>query len=778
MHRDILRHDGTDEWGGEIMDLVDPTLLAAGTTITLPIGRSTVMPSMDFETYSEAGFYVDSAGKVRGAGSGGKGGLPVVGTPVYATHPSTRVLCLYYDLKDGRGRRQWLPGQPSPDDLLRHIADGGHIEAFNVTFEYWVWNAVCCRMFGWPPLPIEQCHCVMAQSRRHSLPGALGRVASVLGTVDKDKAGSQLLQKLSRPHSPTKKRPDYRWTPLTAPEDFANLYAYCDRDVESEDHVAARIPDLTDYERRTWLTDQRINARGVQVDTEALDAALDVLEQATRRYTLELVQITQGAVGTVSEVAKLLQWCNERGAALPDVQADTIKGALARTDLTPEVRRALEIRRSLGSANIKKLKSLKLQVSPDGRLRDQYMYCGADRTGRWSAGGVQLQNLTSKGPKSSSCPDCGGIFGAHHTICPRCPIGNVEERPEWTVEAVEYALGDIKTRDLDRVIHMWGEPVDVLCGCLRGLFTAPPGRDLICCDFSAIEAVAAACLSRCQWRIDVFSTHGKIYEMSASKISGVPFDEMMQYKQEHGMDHPLRKKLGKVAELASGYGGWVNAWLAFGADAFMSEHEIKEGILGWRDSSPEIVEMWGGQFRQTGPRLSDGHPELYGLEGAVVAAILNPKRCFSYIDITYAVVDDTLYCRLPSGRFLHYHRPALIEQPGKWGRPNSYRITFEGYNSNAQKGPVGWCVMDTFGGRLFENVVQAVSADIQAEALCRLEENGYPVVMHTHDEATVEMPVGFGSLGEMRDIMTVRPSWASWWPLRGAGWRHKRYQKD
>lgn len=766
--------------------VVDASELRLGTRIDTAMGQSEVLPSMDFETYSEAGFAIGET--VKGTGAGGKSGLPVVGTPVYAEHPSTEVLCLYYNMKDGKGIQAWMPGAPTPVDLLAHITNGGLVEAWNATFEWYIWNMVCTRRYGWPPLPLDQCRCAMAKSRRHSLPGSLDMAARVLGTPQKDKAGKNLLQKLSRPHTPTKNRAEHRWTPATAWEDFVALYDYCRLDVIAEDNAAAHIPDLTPYELSTWQADQTINARGVQVDVDALDAALSILDQAERKYTLELAQLTQGAVGSVSEVAKFVEWTAAQGYAMPDMQKDTVETHLKRSDVPANVRRALEIRATLGAANVKKLRTLKLQVSSDGRLRDQYKYCGADRTGRWAAGGVQLQNITAKGPATCMCEGCGQIFGQTGSDigCPRCGSWMYHELPEWTIEAVEQALFDIVhacrpfTNDfgpLNYIERIWGDPIALLCGCLRGLFMAKDGHKLVCCDFSAIEAVAAACLSRCQWRIDVFSTPGAcIYTQSASKITGTPLYLYEQYKLEHNSHHPDRKKVGKIAELASGYGGWVNAWKAFGAS--MSDEEIKAAVLAWRDASPEIVEMWGGQYRWCGPGKWDYRPELFGLEGAVIQAILNPGKCFSHIDITYGVRDDILFCRLPSGRFLHYHRPQLKEGTDKLDRGPCYRITFEGYNSNSAKGPIGWHRMDTFGGRLFENIVQAVSADIQGEAIKRLEAKGYPVVMHTHDEATAEIPEGFGSVEEMAAIMSERPSWAAWWPLKAAGWQHKRYQKD
>ena len=257
---------------------VDLDHVPHGVYIRAGMTGSTVRPSLDFETYSESGFTVDPVLKtVKGQGPQGKGGLPVVGTPAYAEHPSTEVLCLYYDLKDGKGRRGFIPGLTAdPVDLLEYVARGGWTEAFNFTFEFWIWNMVCVRRYGWPPLQLEQGVCVMSRARRHSIAGPLATVANVIGGVQKDKEGKALIQKLCRPHKPTKQRPEFRWLPWTAPESFGALYRYCDGDVAAEDYVAAHLPDLTDYERATWLADQRINVRGVQVDVEALDACLAI----------------------------------------------------------------------------------------------------------------------------------------------------------------------------------------------------------------------------------------------------------------------------------------------------------------------------------------------------------------------------------------------------------------------------------------------------------------------------------------------------------------------
>lgn len=760
---------------------VDPTRLPAGTRITTTFGHSEILASLDFETYSEAGYVLEPSGRVRGVGSQGKGGLPVVGVPIYATHPSCEVLSLVYDLKDGRGRRHWAPGFPAPLDLFDHIARGGLLEAWNISFEFWIWNVVCVRKYGWPVLPLPQCRCAMAKSRRYSLPGGLGMAAKVIGTPRKEPDGKRLLEKLSRPLTTTKNRSAVRWTPATAWDDFVKLYKYNDKDVVAEDHASARIPDLSGHELAVWQLDQAINLRGVGVDIETLDAALDILSQAERRYTRELQEITEGHVGSVSEVDKFSQWLLAKGVGMVDLTKDTVAETLKRNDLPPLCRRALEIREILGAANVKKLRTLKLQTSSDGRLREQYMYCGADQTGRWSAGGVQLQNITAKGPATCRCESCGKLYGRSTAAlgCPRCNAWLFHEENDWTIEGVEQAIEDIRTRSLDWVEQVWGDPVEVLCGCLRGLFMAREGHEFVCVDFSAIEAVVAACLARCMWRVEVFATHGKIYEASAAKATGISFEEILAYKKQHGTHHPARKGVGKIRELAGSYGGWVGAWKNFGAEAFFPDDEaIKQDVLKWREESPEIVDMWGGQFRWVGPGKWDYTPALFGLEGAFIAAVQNPGQWFEHYDIAYTYRDDIVFCRLPSGRFLHYHRPRLTPAVDKLNRGPCVAITFEGYNSNSQKGPVGWIVKETYGGRLFENVVQAVSRDIQADALLRAEANAYPIVMHTHDEGCAEVPVGIGSVDELVAIMSQRPAWASWWPIKAAGWRHKRYQKD
>ena len=230
----------------------------------------------------------------------------------------------------------------------------------------------------------------------------------------------------------------------------------------------------------------------------------------------------------------------------------------------------------------------------------------------------------------------------------------------------------------------------------------------------------------------------------------------------------MSKKVGKVAELASGFQGWIGAWKQFGADEFFNDEEIKNAILAWRAASPAIVEFWGGQQKRW-------QPHFYGLEGAAVQAVLSPGTKFSYRGLSYIVNRDILYCQLLSGRYLTYHKPRLIPSDK---RPGTLSLTFEGWNTNPKYGAIGWVRMSTYGGKLTENVVQATSRDILAHAIINLEKSGYPVVLHVHDEIVSEIPENWGSIAEFEEKMSKLPEWAATWPVKAnGGWRGKRYAK-
>lgn len=768
-------------------------LFPRGYRIPVGLGYATVLPDMDYETYSEAGYIWNEARQAYDGPPGAaanKKGLPVVGLGVYAEHPSTDVLCFAYDLKDGRGKRQWFPGMPNPQDLFDYLAQGGLIEAWNAGFEAQIWDKVCRRRYGWPALPAEQLRCAMAKGRAFALPGALGEAARVLQSAEqKDKEGDRLIKKFSMPRKPTKKDPRRRIQLAEDAVDGPAMARYNLQDIVTEAHASAMIPDLEGEELLNWLLDQRINRRGVGVDVPALENCIAIVEQALVKYNAELQQLTNGAVTAASELAKLQGWLGAYGVQMPAMDEEAIEAALARTDLPPHCRRALELREKVGSASVKKVFSMRNQATSYARLHDLFTYHGA-RTGRTTGNGPQPTNLPNSGPEVCQCGACKRHFAPGHAACPWCAIPQPpgKKAGEWNPVAVEDALAVIALRDLRTLEHYFGDAMRTVSGCLRGLFVAAPGHDLICSDYSAIEAVVLAMIAGEQWRIDVFRTHGKIYEASAAAISGVPFAEFMRHfgytdaeleapdwytrkPATPGKHHPLRKTIGKVAELASGYQGWIGAWKAFGAEEFMNEDEMKAAILAWRAASPAIVEFWGGQER----RGQFGKvPELYGVEGMFVAAVLEPGREFEYKGFKFLVQNDVLYLTLLSGRRMAYHRPRL-----GYSDRGGYSISYEGYNTNPKNGPVGWIRMSTWGGRITENIVQATARDIQWYGMRNLEGAGYPIVLHVYDENVGEVPEGFGSVPDFERIMSTMPPWAHDWPVKASGgWRGKRYRKD
>jgi hypothetical protein len=822
--------------------------MPAGARLAAGLSHATIMPDFDFETYSEAGFvWVPETNKWAGPPNAaqGKKGLPIVGAQVYAEHPTTEVISLYYDLKDGRGRQRWLPGMPSPSALLAHVAAGGLLAAWNSGFEYRIWKYVCTRRYGWPPLPLRQLRCDAAKARAFALPGALGNAGAVLALrYQKDPAGDKLIKKFSMPQNPTKAKPLRRITVLDEPEEAERFYQYNERDIVTEAEASSRTPDLSETELEYWLMDQEINMRGVQMDHVSIDHCLALVAAAHAQYNAELFTLTGGTVGKASELKELKGWLGAHGVLLPDMKKVTIAAALADDQATTELerkywcavrdaraaddsieeddflfdplgpriapmspvaRRALEIRALVGSAAVKKLFAMSNMLGESGRLYDLYLFNGA-RTGRGTGAGPQPTNLPKSGPDVYLCVymtatggaigyermraagwtdallvqhgyavGCGRYFGAHRETCPWCggtKPAAVTAR-EWSWRAAEDALLVIATRDLYAVEHYFGDAMATVSGCLRGLFVAAPGHDLICSDYSAIEAVVLAMLAGVAWRIEVFRTHGKIYEASAAMMSKLPMQEVIDYKKQHGVHHPLRDK-GKRAELACGYGGWVGAWIAFGADKYMTEEEMKDATLAWRAASPEIPEFWGGQWRRVG---RGWRRDLYGLEGAFVSAVLSPGVQFECRGFKFLVRDDVLYLTLLSGRHMAYHRPRLSPED-KYGR-ESLAISYEGWNTNPKRGAPGWIRINTYGAQICENIVQATARDIQWHGMLNLQRAGYPIALHVYDEDIAEVPEGFGSIEEFERIMAIMPAWAADWPIRAAGgWRGKRYRKD
>lgn len=764
-------------------------LYRVGTQIIAAPSVATVYPDFDCETYSEAGYVYDSTREAWGSLPGlskQNRGLSAVGMRNYVTHPSFRVTSWSWNLKDGRGERWWRPNPWAEfgakiadlhpllcdiDELIQHVKTGAMLEAFNAGFEWTVWNFYHVPKFGWPSLDLDQLRCCMAKARAAAYPGALAAVGDVLRLHErKDLTGDRLIKKLTVPKNPTKANAALRWTPitatdaalrwtpLTATEDFEKFYAYNRQDIRTEAEASARLPDLSSHELTVWRTDFKINARGMQIDTIGVDNCIAVVEQCVTRGNAELQQLTNHAVSNTSEVAKLLSWMSGQGVSLYNLDEDTIEEALQRTDYPPNVLRVIRLRQMLAFGSVKKLFAFRSHTTAEGRLHDQYVYYGA-HTGLWNGRAVQPANLYK------------GIFS----------------KPE----EAERALGVISARSVELVEYEYPDvdPLEVVASCLRSLIIARPGCRLISADFTAIQAVATSCLAGEQWRIDVFKTHGKIYEMMAAMLRGKTLEYYLDYKKQNGKHHEDRQTYGKIPVLSADFGAWISGWKRFGADKLGDDRFIKDMILRTWATIPNIREFWGGQTRNKFGKAPDGsyaqeYPHLYGLEGAAISAVLEPGRCFNYRGVAFEVYENVLYCRPPSGGLIRYHSPKLTKSMREYASPWELELSYEGWNSNQTKGQHGWTRMKLYGGVLTQNVVSHVCREIQALTLIRLENNGYPVVMHTHDENVVEVPLGTGSREQYIELVRgPLPSWAylsdgTPWPIRAPdAWEAQRYGK-
>jgi len=766
-------------------------IVLAGQQFAVGPGIATVTADFDFETLSFAGFLwvqePDDGLAPRKPGrweslpgfSNQKRGLKAVGVRPYVEHETFRPQLLAYDLKDGTGSHQWEWGTPyTPlEPLFAHIRAGKLLEAHNVGFEWSVWQYYCVPVLGWPALNPNQLRCSAAKSRANAYPGALADVGLVTRiSRQKDPAGEKLMKLFSIPRQPSKKDPRVITQPSEAPEEWAAYKRYNIRDIEAEAEVSLKSPDLSPFELAVWQADQRINDRGIQVDIAAVENCIAIVEQAYEKYGNEFRTITGGI--EPSELQQVSGWMSAMGIHSYGMDEESISmqmeamreaclGELgAMTQHARAVYRVLELRQMLSSASVKKLYALRASVDKYGRVHDLYMYHAA-RTGRVTGMGVQPTNLYK-----GTWNNIADIERALEIISARC------------LELVEYEYSPKLSA------------LDVVNNCLRSLFIAAPGKVLISSDYSAIEGAVAAALAGCEWRLDVFHTHGMIYEASAARIVGEPFEAFVQHRLASGGEvtrvdgklmgikggkhHPMRNKIGKFAELSLGFGGWIGAMKGFGADEFLSEEEMKHAILAWRDASPELPEMWGGQSRG---RFQDARPELFGLEGCMVSAVLNPGQAFYYRGIGYQTHGDVLYCVLPSGRMLTYHEPRLAPSTRPYAAPWELELTYSGWNSNPMAGPLGWERMKLYGGKGFENVVQAVARDIQANAVVKLEATGYPVVMQTYDEVVCEVSqtdvINRGlSIEDLEGIMMELPAWAKGWPIKAkGGWMGQRYGK-
>ena len=670
--------------------------------------------TLDFETKSE----VD---------------LKRAGAQRYARHPSTEVLCLSYAFGDEEPRI-WRPGMPKPVDLFEAIAEGCWFEAHNAAFERAIWHHVCVLRMGWAPVPFDLWRDTQAVCAYRAIPLALERAALVLRLPEqKDTVGGKVQKSASKPRKMNaaekkewrKTHDDYEPQPVLWRDDETTLStteSYCKQDVRTERALSKVVGELPAGELAVWRLDAIINDRGVQIDVPSVQKAVVLVEQLEAMHLKEVRALTGGIAPT--QIEKFKAWLRKNDTDLPNMQDDTVTLALKDATFgTPKTRRALELRQLLAKAGTKKLQAMLDCVCDDGRARGLLQYHGAG-TGRWAGRLIQPQNF--KRPWWAEIDDEG--------------------------DANEFAanlIDAINVGDADLLTTIYGSPIDALSHALRSYLTAGPGNHLVAGDFSAIEAIVTAAMSGEERKLDVFRRKEDPYCVFASSVFGVTVTKA---------DKPKRT-VGKMGELAFGYGGGIGAWRNFepAGPSVHTDEDITRYRDAWRALHPAINAGWAG------------------LEQAAVNTVLT-GRPHSWRQVEYFMASDGdwLGCRLPSGRCIWYREPRIVERAVPWDATD-FRPCLEYKAWKPAKG--GWVVIRAWGGHLMENVVQGTARCLMVASMFRAEKAGLPIVLTCHDELVTDVPEARADARALEQIMAELPPWAAKWPVRAEAFAGFRYRK-
>lgn len=605
-------------------------------------------------------------------------------------------------------------GEKIPDKIVEDFRNPQIVKhAYNAAFEWY-----CMNKAGYET-PLCQWKCTMIHGLYCGYAAGLDATGKAIGLPqDKRKltTGKALIRYFCAPCKPTKNNGKRTWNlPKHAPEKWELFKEYCKQDVVTESAILRRLDafPVPEEEETLWQMDIRMNAFGVKVDTALISGALQINDHSTELLENEARAIT--GLRNPNSSVQLLDWIHDNGVEMDNLQKVTVTEKLS-DDLPDDVRRALEIRQQLGKTSIKKYVAMDTAKGKDDRVRGLTQYYGANRTGRWAGRLVQMQNL-----------------------------------PRNYIKTLDYARKLVKDRNYGGIKLLYGNVPDTLSQLIRTAFIPSEGNKFVVADFSAIEARVIAWLAGETWVNDVFATHGKIYEATASQMFHVPIEKIAKGNPEYA----LRQK-GKVATLALGYQGGANALIAMGAlNMGLSEEELPDIVHRWRNANPRIRDLW------------------YAVEEAalLVMQTAQPQAIYNLIfnlesDIVYG--QNFLTVQLPSGRKLYYPRPFLKEnQFGKLA------IHYYTVGQQTRK----WEVTSTYGGKMTENIVQAIARDCLAETLRRIDAKGLQVVFHVHDEVIIDAPMGT-TVDEICNLMAEPIPWAPGLILKGAGFESNYYMKD
>ena len=609
-------------------------------------------------------------------------------------------------------------GEEIPERLIGLLADPMVTKhAYNAAFEWY-----CLNRAGYKT-PLEQWRCTMVHGLYCGYTAGLDATGKAIGLPqDKQKlaTGKALIRYFCVPCKPTRTNGNRTWNqPWHDTVKWELFKEYCRQDVVTEHAILNRLDPfpMPETEQRQWQMEVIMNAYGVRVDTELIEGALYINSISTQELMDEAVTIT--GLGNPNSGAQLVSWLNKQcGKELfADIKKSTVAEALGhRRDYPEAVQRMLEIRQQLGKTSIKKYVAMDTARGGGDRVRGLTQYYGGNRTGRWAGRLVQMQNL-----------------------------------PRNYIKTLDYARELVKQKNYTGLLLLYGNVPDTLSQLIRTAFIPSEGRKFVVADFSAIEARVIAWLAGEQWVNEVFATHGKIYEATAAQMFGVPVERIKKGNPEYS----LRQK-GKVATLALGYQGGTSALIAMGAlNMGLTEEELPDIVARWRQANPRIRDLW------------------YAVENAALAAMqtAQPQAIYGLI---FALEGDILYgqtfltVRLPSGRKLFYPRPFLKEN--QFGKMALHYYTV---GQQTRK----WEVASTYGGKLAENIVQAIARDCLAVTLERIVDRGLQVVFHVHDEVIIDAPMEI-TVDEICDLMAEPISWAPGLILKGAGFESSYYMKD
>ena len=606
-----------------------------------------------------------------------------------------------------------VSGEKIPDEVVKDLRNPEVIKhAYNAQFEI-----TCLNRAGYQTF-VEQWRCTMIHGAYLGYPMGLAKLGKALGLTQdkmKDKAGAALIRYFSVPCKPTKKNGGRtRNLPKHDPDKWFAYGMYNMQDVVTEMECYRRLSafPVPEEVEKQWQIDIRMNATGVGIDRQLVDGALAIDEENKKALLEEAYELT--GLSNPNSRNQLLDWLNSNtNLELEKLTKDSVAAAM--TDADDVAKKVLTIRKKLAKSSVSKYEMMASATGNDGRLRGTLQFYGANRTGRWAGRLLQVQNL------------------------PRNYITNLDIARDLVKASNRVGLG-----------LLFGDVSDTLSQLIRTAIVAKDGYTLCVADFSAIEARVIAWLSGETWRQKVFAEGGDIYCASASSMFGVPV-------VKHGVNGHLRQK-GKVAELALGYQGGVNALKAMGAlDMGLTEEELPNIVELWRQASPKIKELWYTVEKAAVYTVTTGNPMTLD-HGITFRLEVDPFYGYRYMTI-----------ELPSGRKLFYPDPHI-----KLNNFDKEAVHFKTQLINA------WVTESTYGGKLVENITQAVARDCLALTLTRLSGNGLPAIMHIHDEAVIEVPKD--EADEYLDIVektfALPIPWAEGLVLTAAGFTNNYYMKD